>query len=375
MSHQVVLADFFSGCGGTSRGFADAGIVPKLAIDWDADASASYRMNFPATDVVEGDIRDLKIAQVEAAMQLPGNPIRLFAGCAPCQPFAGHRHEPTDRDSRSLLLLEFLKFVKALDPELIFVENVPGMQRLSASHGPFKEFVDEVAKTHDIAHATISSADYGVPQTRRRLVFVASRLGPIDIPPPTHGDTTDKPHPTVRDWIGELPAIEAGREDLEMSGHRAMRLSSLNLARIRATPEGGDRRDWPKRLWPDCHLGGFKGHTDVYGRLSWDRPAPTLTTKCISYSNGRFGHPEQDRALSVREAARLQTFPADFQFVGSLSSQAKQIGNAVPVILARRFGNYLVEHVAQNSAARPRSRRGKGRSLGNRDHEVARHAA
>ena len=125
-----------------------------------------------------------------------------------------------------------------------------------------------------------------------------------------------------------------------------MRLSPLNLERIRATPEGGDRRDWPRRLWPDCHRDGFEGHTDVYGRLRWDSPAPTLTTKCISYSNGRFGHPSQDRALSAREAARLQTFPISFQFAGSLTSQAKQIGNAVPVVLARHFGRHLVHHVA-----------------------------
>ena len=131
-----------------------------------------------------------------------------------------------------------------------------------------------------------------------------------------------------------------------------MRLSKLNLARIRATPEGGDRRDWPKHLWPDCHQGGFQGHTDVYGRLRWDKTAPALTTKCISYSNGRFGHPDQDRALSAREAARLQTFPIEFRFTGSLASQARQIGNAVPVALARRFGHHLMEHVAEFASSR-----------------------
>lgn len=347
MTADVVLADFFAGCGGTSLGFSHAGIAPALAVDWEPDAAATFRLNFPETAVIEGDIRYLEVDEVHAALRSSGDKIRLFAGCAPCQPFAGHRHEPTHRDGRSLLLLEFLRFVEALGPELIFVENVAGMQRLSASQGPFAEFVDEVSKTHHVAYDTVSSADYGVPQTRRRLVFVASRLGPIDMPEPTHGPRTEHPHATVREWISDLPPLAAGHEDPDVSSHRAMRLSSLNLARIRATPEGGDRRDWPRHLWPDCHRGGFGGHTDVYGRLSWDKKAPALTTRCISYSNGRFGHPDQDRALSAREAARLQTFPVDFQFCGSLASQARQIGNAVPVALARRFGHHLMEHAAK----------------------------
>ena len=347
MSTRVVLADFFSGCGGSTRGFADAGIEPLLAIDWDSDAAATYRLNFPETTFLERDILSLSVDEVEEALPPRGESIRLFAGCAPCQPFSGHRHGPTALDKRSFLLLEFLRFVKASNPELIFVENVPGMQRLSTSRGPLAEFVEEVSKTHDVSVDIISSADYGIPQTRRRLVLVASRLGPIKLPLPTHGLETGEPHSTIRDWIGSLPPIEAGQEDSEISNHRAMMLSDLNLKRIRATPEGGDRRDWPRRLWPDCHQGGFDGHTDVYGRLRWDSPAPTLTTKCLSYSNGRFGHPSQDRALSAREAAGLQTFPNSFRFTGSLTSQGKQIGNAVPVLLAEHFGRHLMRHVAE----------------------------
>lgn len=349
MNPRVVLADFFSGCGGTTQGFADAGIEPVLAIDWDADAAETFRQNFPRTAFIQRDIRDLEADEVDFVLPHAGEATRLFAGCAPCQPFAGHRHNLASLDSRSFLLLEFLRFVKVLNPELIFVENVPGMQRFSTSQGPLAEFVQEVSKTHHVSVDTILSADYGVPQTRRRLVLLASRLGPIELPPPTHGQEAGKPHSTVRDWIGSLPPIEAGQEDSEIANHRAMRLSELNHERIRATPEGGDRRDWPKRLWPDCHQGDFDGHTDVYGRLNWDMPAPTLTTKCLSYSNGRFGHPNQDRALSAREAARLQTFPNSFQFTGSLTSQGKQIGNAVPVTLARHFGSHLMHHVTETS--------------------------
>lgn len=350
MKKKVVLADFFSGCGGTSLGFSRAGIEPVVAVDSDADAAATYRRNFPQAAVLATDIRELHPSEVRGALEPCGEALRLFAGCAPCQPFARHQKNQTDEDDRVPLLLEFLRFVRELQPELIFVENVPGLQKLRASDGPFKEFVEEVSATHFVVHATVSSADYGVPQTRRRLVFLASRLGPIELPAPTHGPDAASPHATVRQWIGSLPAIGAGEEHPAISGHRASKLSDLNLRRIRATPEGGNRLDWPKRLWPDCHRGDFDGHTDVYGRLRWDRPAPALTTRCISYSNGRFGHPEQDRALSAREAARLQTFPDTFELSGSLVSQARQIGNAVPVKLAERFGQHLIDHATNHMA-------------------------
>ena len=351
MDPRVVLADFFSGCGGTALGFTRAGIRPVLAVEWDQDAAATFRLNFPTAKVIERDIREVQTEEANAALQPSAGSIRLFAGCAPCQPFARHRHAPASKDARSFLLLEFLRFVMDLNPELIFVENVPGMKRRSAAQGLFAEFIEEIAKTHHVSYKIVCSADYGVPQTRRRLILVASRLGEISIPSPTHGPAAGSLHSTVRDWIATLPPIIAGGGRSAVSSHRAMSLSSLNLKRIRATPEGGDRRDWPSHLWPDCHQGGFGGHTDVYGRLSWDKPAPALTTRCISYSNGRFGHPSQDRALSAREAARLQTFPDGFQFAGSLTSQAKQIGNAVPVVLAQVFGRHLVEHVVQARAS------------------------
>ncbi|MDE0268380.1 MAG: DNA cytosine methyltransferase [Acidimicrobiaceae bacterium] len=349
MSPEIVLADFFSGCGGTTRGFVEAGIKPVLAVDWDADAIATFRQNFPGTRVIERDIRELNVEDVEPELRKSSQrSIRLFAGCAPCQPFAGHQRKSTGNDSRSSLLFEFLRFVKEFSPELLFVENVPGIQRLSASGGPLAEFLKEISSEYEVSHDIVSSADYGVPQTRRRFVLMASRLGEIGIPLPTHGTETGRsPYTTVRDWIGGLSKIQAGQEDSTDTSHRAMKLSPLNLERIKATPEGGDRRDWPQNLWPDCHRGDFNGHTDVYGRMSWDKLAPTLTTKCISYSNGRFGHPYQHRGLSAREAACLQTFPRDFQFTGGLISQARQIGNAVPVLLAKHFGRHMAEHVAE----------------------------
>jgi len=165
------------------------------------------------------------------------------------------------------------------------------------------------------------------------------------LPAATHGLKNGlHPYSTVWEWIGDLPAIPAGGRDDGTRNHQAAALSARNLRRISSTPEGGDRRDWPEHLILPCHE-GHKGHTDVYGRLSRDRPASTLTTRCISLSNGRFGHPTQDRALSVREAACLQTFPREFAFEGGLASMAVQIGNAVPVELARKFGETINEHV------------------------------
>lgn len=353
MSRKIVLADFFSGCGGTARGFADAGVRPVFATDWDEEAVETFRLNFPTVKAVQRDIRELRVDEVVSVMPPADEAVRLLAGCAPCQPFAGHRNAATGEDERSNLVLELLRFVEALCPQLIFVENVPGMRRASKSNGPLTEFIEVLEKTHHVALDTISCADYGVPQTRSRLVLIASSidLGEIKFPVPTHGPTTEQPHMTVRDAIDSLPRDVDGPDAANVSSHRAMRLSPLNRRRIKATSEGGDRREWPKSLWPTCHSGGFGGHTDVYGRLSWDKPAPTLTTKCVSYSNGRFGHPSEHRALSAREAARLQTFPDEFEFAGGLTSQARQIGNAVPVVLAQRFGEHFVRHVAKADSA------------------------
>lgn len=191
----------------------------------------------------------------------------------------------------------------------------------------------------------MNAKNYGVPQNRKRFVLIASRLFDPHIPPSTHGDNL-LPFVTVRQTIENYPAIEAGEECVEIPNHKAARLSTINLQRIINTPhDGGSRTDWPEELWLNCHQGTM-GHTDVYGRMYWDRISPTLTSKCISISNGRFGHPEQNRAISLREAAALQTFRDDYIFVGSQGEIAKQIGNAVPVELAHALGEYILrEHL------------------------------
>ncbi len=344
--------DFFSGCGGASRGFQNAGMDIVFALDWEADVEETFRLNFPLAAFESTDIRQVKEDSIhELVVKQRPHPV-LFCGCAPCQPFTKQntiRPEPED-DERVSLLLELLRFIRRCRPDIVFVENVPGIQNVCPDSEPLKGFLRglEEAGYPEPTFSSVSLKRYGVPQGRRRFLLLASRHGPIQLPPETHGPETANPEfATVRDWIGNLPRIEAGQSHPEVSDHRAASLSPLNLKRIRATPEGGGNRDWLEEdLRLECHKKAT-GYTDAYGRMSWDRPASGLTTRCISYSNGRFGHPEQDRAISVREAACLQTFPMDFRFSGNLSSMARQIGNAVPVRLTTVVGRHVAKHLAE----------------------------
>ena len=348
VSPGVRVFDFFSGCGGASCGFRAAGMEIVYALDRDTDSARTFEMNFPSSCFERTDIREASVDTVCRLIDdLRPAPI-LFCGCAPCQPFTKQnttRPEP-DEDERVPLLSHFARFIEECEPDVVFVENVPGMQRLGHGSQPFASFRGKLESSGYCCACDVKPLmRYGVPQSRRRLMLLASRHGPIGLPPETHGPGTDNPrYATVKDWIGELPPIAAGESHPQVPDHRAARLSKRNLERIRATPAGGGHRCWPERLKLPCHEKSG-GYSDVYGRMSWDRPASGLTTRCISYSNGRFGHPEQDRAISVREAASLQTFPLDFAFAGSLGSMARQIGNAVPVRVATVVGNHVNRHL------------------------------
>ena len=347
---RVKVFDFFSGCGGASCGFRDAGMDIVFALDWDTDSQRTFRINFPSVHFARVDIRTAPIKNVRSIVdaQRP-NPV-LFCGCAPCQPFTTQntKRPELENDDRVSLLCRFARFVAICRPDIVFVENVPGLQKLNQHtqpFGKFLQFLDTAGYCYD--YRPVRLMKYGIPQSRCRLVLLASRHGHIKLPPQTNGpETSNPPYETVKNWIKHLPPIAAGEGHATVPNHRAAGLSKRNLERVRATPEGGGHRDWPKQLRLDCHS-KTNGYSDVYGRMSWDRPASGLTTRCISYSNGRFGHPEQDRAISIREAACLQTFPNDFVFEGSLSSMARQIGNAVPVRLATIIGWHVVKHLGE----------------------------
>ena len=339
------FCDFFSSCGGTSRGMQDAGMTVRFGLDADPDAKVTYEANFNSATFICRDIRQASVDDIAPYVKRrEGRPL-VFGACAPCQPFSKQNRAKTDDDMRRNLLGELHRFVEAYLPEYLFIENVPGLQTVDKHDGPFADFLRLLKKLkYFFHHDVVMAYHYGVPQSRRRLVLLASLLAPIRIPPPTHGPGTDQPNlPTAWDWISHLPPIEAGETHPEIPNHRAARLSPQNLRRIAATPIGGDRRDWPPELELECHK-RHSGHTDVYGRMIKDRPSAALTTRCISLSNGRFGHPTQNRAISVREAACVQTFPMDFTFRGNLNSMARQVGNAVPVAMAKVFGDQIIRH-------------------------------
>lgn len=328
----------------------DAGVRLVGAVDIDPDAAETYRKNFPHVTFFEKDVADLSVEEVRQLLPEKG-PI-LFAGCAPCQPFSAQQRHSDASDPRRSLLLRFLQFVEALLPDFLLVENVPGLQTVPEGEGPLPTFLESIeALGYQVSVDVLRAADFGVPQIRRRLIIIAARGVAVRLPDATHGIDL-LPYSTVRDWISDLPPITAGAQHPEDNDHVSAQLSALNLQRIKATPEGGDRRDWPEVLWANCHR-EYKGHSDAYGRLAWDRPASGLTTRCVSYSNGRFGHPTQDRAISIREAALLQTFPQGYEFSGSLTSKARQIGNAVPPLMARVLGEQIIslhEESVGNSA-------------------------
>ena len=319
-----------------------------LAIDNDIDASRTFQTNFPNARVYAVDIRQLPTRSLEAAVLSSGNNPILFSACAPCQPFSRQRGLTSGHgDKRMGLLGQFLRFVKRYRPELLFVENVPGLATGILPQRTFDRFIQTVKRLgYSSEWHVVRAQCFGVPQRRARLILLASRLGPIGFPTPTHGPGSVTPrYTTVRECIGDFPPIAAGTQHPTVANHRAAAVSPLNMQRLKVTPPGGSWTDWPSHLVPNCHKEGAGGYTDAYGRMHWDSPTTALTTRCISYSNGRFGHPDQNRAISVREAATLQTFPMSFTFDGNLNSQARQIGNAVPVMLAQRFGEHLSNHV------------------------------
>lgn len=342
------VVDFFSGCGGTSVGLRAAGLEVVLGLDNDRDAAKTFKTNFPKSAFVEADICHLSTESLEPYLENTEHPL-LFSGCAPCQPFSKQNTTWKRDDDQFSLLFEFFRFVEHYLPQFVFVENVPRLGQTVAKGKRrmitiFIELLESLG--YQVSHGVLQAQDYGVPQRRKRLVLVAGLGQRVDLPRTTHGPgSPHSEYSAVWDWIGDLPQIEAGEEHSNVPNHRAARLSELNLQRIQATPIGGGRRDWPQELHLECHSKEYRGHTDVYGRMHKNRPASGLTTRCISLSNGRFGHPEQHRAISVREAACIQTFPRDFLFHGNLNSMARQIGNAVPPLLAQRVGEHILRSV------------------------------
>jgi DNA (cytosine-5)-methyltransferase 1 len=335
----IVAFDLFCGCGGVTHGLSRAGIRVAVGVDINPDCRMTYKLNNPGSKFIASDLRKVTGRDLLNAWgkETKGEHLML-AACAPCQPFSPSRQTEV-RTSERTILQEVGRLVRDLRPDFLFLENVPGMARVNG----FSSFRRLLHTMDSMNYRTIfkilDAQSYGVPQTRKRLVLLASRGVSICWPEATHGaDPGLKPVRTVRDAICKFPALRAGDMHPTIPNHITASIAEHNINRLRATPpNGGSRADWPRELTLACHE-THSGHGDVYGRLNWDRPAPTLTTKCTSISNGRYGHPEQDRAISVREAAALQSFDDSYVFYGNLQETTRQVGNSVPPIVAEQFG-------------------------------------
>ena len=336
--------DLCCGAGGLTLGLRRAGWEVKVGIDIDPAAGETYQRNNPGTRFVTANLRSVTDDDIRClAGAIPAGEL-LLAGCVPCQAFSKQRprHGVAARSDADLLA-EFARLAKALRPAAVLMENVPGIA-FAEAFGLFLESLQDCGYACD--HRVLNARDFGVPQHRQRYVLLAVREAQALLPPAA-GDDPPCDSLTVRSAIGHFPRIAAGESHRCIPNHSAAKLSPLNLERVRATPaDGGSRLEWPEELGLACHRRPGRGFSDVYGRMWWDREAPTLTGRCNSLSNGRFGHPEQDRAISLREAAAIQTFPEDWEFFGANHRIARWIGNAVPVSFAEALGNAALQAVA-----------------------------
>ena len=355
---STVAVDLFCGVGGNTHGFLRAGIDVAVGVDIDSSCRFPYEHNNAPARFVQKSVAAL--SSDEVAGWYPNGCTRVLIGCAPCQPFSiyNYRYGTADctkssgRDKRWGLLHAFRKLVTSLRPEIVTIENVPELALMG--HSVYQAFIANLRRIgYHVSSRVVKCAHYGVPQTRERLVVLASLFGPIELIPPTHPNGSLV---TVRQAIGGLPPLVAGGPPPDEDPlHRASALSPLNLRRVQATPEGGGWQDWPAKLRLTCHRKeSGKTYPSVYGRMRWDDLAPTLTTQCFGLGNGRFGHPEQDRAISLREAALLQTFPSEYQFVPTgqkvtFKNVGRHIGNAVPVRLGEIIALSIRKHLAEVS--------------------------
>jgi DNA (cytosine-5)-methyltransferase 1 len=337
---NIQAVDLFCGAGGLSHGLIMAGIDVKVGVDLDASCKYAFEKNNGAIFLPKS-VQEIHIDELLSFLNTPQ--FTLLAGCAPCQPFSLYRQGKCDEsDGRWNLLRSFQSLALEMNPDFVTMENVP---RLAEQ----RVFLDFRSALEDVGFYTwaevVSCTEFGVPQERQRLVMMASRHGKVSLKPPVQ-----KSQPTVRQAIGKLSKLQAGQKSSRDPIHQAAGLSPLNLARINVSKPGGTWRDWPETLVAKCHRKkSGKTYPSVYGRMEWDKPSPTITTQFYGFGNGRFGHPTQDRGISLREGALLQSFPQNYEFVEpgkpiEISNVGRLIGNAVPVKLAEHIGQTFVKH-------------------------------
>lgn len=344
---NISAIDVFCGIGGLSCGLKKAGISVLAGIDLDETCRYAYEQNVRAEFVLK-DISEVQGDELNKKYWSDGNQVKILAGCAPCQPFSTHSNKIKNRQQTQKwrLISEFARLAHETSPDIVTMENVPNL----ANQKIFNDFVVFLERGgYFVSYSHVYCPDYGIPQTRTRLVLLASRFGEIELIPKT---TPKDRYKTVEDTIGELEHICAGQTSRRDPLHRAYNFTDINMARIKQSKPGGSWRDWDESLLLPCHKKATgKTYPSVYGRMRWDEPSPTITTQFYNYGTGRFGHPEQDRALSLREGALLQTFPLDYEFIDpgndgiSIKRLGIHIGNAVPVKLAEIIGQSIIKHL------------------------------
>ena len=339
MTYGVV--DLFCGVGGLTCGLKAAGFNVIAGFDVDSSCQYSFEKN-NNSQFINKNIE--MVTGKEIKQLLRGYDVKILVGCAPCQPFSRHQKDKKDRKKHKDwdLLYQFSRIVKDSMPHIVSMENVPELERELV----FKDFVKSLEDlNYFVSYKVVNAADYGVPQRRKRLILLASKKKKIQLIEPSHLKPV-----TVRDVISSLPMVEAGTVNVDDNLHVASGLSNKNIERIQHSVPGGTWRDWPNKLLLECHKKqSGETYSSVYGRMCWDDVAPTITTQSISYGTGRFGHPEQDRALTLREGALIQTFPENYTFVPFgekviKKKIARQIGNAVPPRLGEVIGESILEH-------------------------------
>lgn len=347
-SSELATVDLFCGIGGLSYGLKKSGINVVAGVDTDEKCKYAYEMNndakFINKSVTEISSEDLK-------KLYPSNSIKVLAGCAPCQTFSQHTVKNKDRqnDPRWGLLYSFGKLISQVQPEIVSMENVPQLKKYKVFEDFKKTLVDS---GYHVYWKLVYCPRYGIPQRRRRLVLLASKFGEIELIPETHPKSKEV---TVRDTIGKMESIKDGGVSAKDNLHRSWNLSPINKQRIKQSVQNGTWNDWDEELRAPCHKKkSGKTYKAVYARMAWDEPSPTITTQYYSFGTGRFGHPEQDRAISLREGALLQTFPKKYRLYRkkdpiSFNVVGRHIGNAVPVKLGKVIGKSIIAHVEKHS--------------------------
>lgn len=368
MSERPTAIDLFCGAGGLSEGLRQAGFDVLAGNDLDKHAGATFTATHPEAKFIGGSIRDLSATDFLKIIGLRRGELDCLAGGPPCQGYSVYNHQRGMHDERSHLFREYLRIVEGLRPKWLVMENVTGI--MSAGEGEAFQSVLAGIKSlgYQVEARILRAEEYGVPQERRRVVFIGNRLGlPILWPEKTHGPGL-KPFTTVRDALSDLPQLKNGEDrgielyignptseyqhemrigSREVHNHSASRLGAINIERMAFIPEGGSWRDIPIGLLPEGMKRAKRSdHTKRYGRMRWDGLSCTVLTKCDIHW-GAYIHPSQDRSITVREAARIQSFPDWFHFKGPRTDQFVQVGNAVPPILGRRVGEAVLKASAE----------------------------